>query len=237
MHAAELKGQINLDYAATTPSLRAAADAVLASLPAYGSVHRGGGARSRLTTEAYERARESVARFVDCGDEHVVVFVRNTTEAIDLVAATLARPARVLCSPIEHHANLLPWRDHDVVHLPFSASPDELVDAAASELSTARREGRPYRLLAISGASNVTGELPPLEELVHVAHDAGAEILVDAAQLAPHRRSASVIWMPTISPSPDTSCMRRSASECSSFGATYSAKARRFSRAAAWSVS
>ncbi len=188
MHATELKGQINLDYAATTPSLRAAADAVLASLPAYGSVHRGGGARSRLTTEAYERARESVARFVDCGDEHVVVFVRNTTEAINLVAATLPRPARVLCSPIEHHANLLPWRDHDVVHLPFTTSPEELVDAAARELSTARREGRPYRLLAVSGASNVTGELPPLEGLVRVARDAGAEILVDAAQLAPHRR-------------------------------------------------
>src|ERR1700689_1411152 len=110
LHAPELGGQINLDYAATTPSLRAAVDAVLRALPAYGSVHRGGGARSRLTTDAYEAARGSIAAFVDSGPEHVVVFVRNTTEAINLVSASLPRRSRILCSPLEHHANLLPWR-------------------------------------------------------------------------------------------------------------------------------
>ena len=187
-HAADLRGQINLDYAATTPALRAAVDAVLRLLPAYGSVHRGGGARSRISTDAYEAARAAVARFVGCGDEHVVVFVRNTTEAINVVAASLPHPSRILCSPLEHHANLLPWREHHVDHLPFTSSAEDLVDAATSALRRASSERRPYDVLTISGASNVTGEVLPVAKLTEVAHDAGADVLVDAAQLAPHRR-------------------------------------------------
>jgi selenocysteine lyase/cysteine desulfurase len=186
--ADQLRGQVNLDYAATTPALQAAVDAVLRALPAYGSVHRGGGARSRITTDAYEAARASIAQFVDCGDDHVVVFVRNTTEAINLVAASLPQPSRVLCSPLEHHANLLPWRDHDVQYLPFTASPAELVDRAEQALDEAAALGRPFDVLAICGASNVTGEVMPAEELVRVAHRAGTHVLLDAAQLAPHRR-------------------------------------------------
>ncbi|MES1246105.1 MAG: aminotransferase class V-fold PLP-dependent enzyme, partial [Actinomycetota bacterium] len=170
--------EINLDYAATTPALRASVDAVLAALPTYGSVHRGGGARSRATTDAYERARASVARFVDAGDDHVVVFVRNSTEAINLAAASLEPGARVLCSPFEHHANLLPWRGHDVEHLEFAPTPEALVAEVAS---------RELDLLAVSGASNVTGEVFPVRELAAAAHARGARILVDAAQLAPHR--------------------------------------------------
>lgn len=186
-YAAELAGQINLDYAATTPALRAAADAVLGLLPAYGSIHRGGGARSRISTDAYESARATVGEFVGCGDDHVVVFVRNTTEAINLVAASLPRESRILCSPLEHHANLLPWREHDVEHLPFATSADELVDHTAHALRRAAQARRPYDLLAVCGASNVTGEVLPITELAAVAHDAGAQLLVDAAQLAPHR--------------------------------------------------
>jgi selenocysteine lyase/cysteine desulfurase len=188
VHAADLRGQINLDYAATTPALRAAADAVLRLLPAYGSIHRGGGARSRISTAAYEAARQAVGRFVGIDDEHVVVFVRNTTEAINLVAASLPKSSRILCSPVEHHANLLPWRDHRVDHLPFTSSAEELVEVAASMLQRALAERRPYDVLAVSGASNVTGEVLPVAELAAVAHDAGADVLVDAAQLAPHRR-------------------------------------------------
>jgi len=185
--SAELAGQVNLDYAATTPALRASVDAVLRVLPAYGSVHRGGGARSRITTAAYESARTAVARFVDCDDEHVVVFVRNTTEAINLASASLLPNSRVLCSPLEHHANLLPWRDHDVEHLPFTRSAEGLVDAAADALERAARGSRPFDVLAVCGASNVTGELLPIAELASLAHDWGTRILVDAAQLAPHR--------------------------------------------------
>lgn len=186
-HAPELDGQINLDFAATTPALRAAVDAVLELLPAYGSIHRGGGARSRISTEAYERARAAVGSFVDCDDDHVVVFVRNTTEAINLVAASLPRPSRILCSPLEHHANLLPWREHDVVHLPFTRSADELVAETAEALRRASGSRRPFDVVAVSGASNVTGELLPVDRLTEIAHRFGAQILIDAAQLAPHR--------------------------------------------------
>ena len=186
--ADQLRGQVNLDYAATTPALKSAVDAVLRAVPAYGSVHRGGGARSRITTDAYEAARESIARFVDCGDDHVVVFVRNTTEAINLVAASLPRSSRILCSPLEHHANLLPWRDHLVHYLPFTSSSAELVERAAEALDEAAAAGRPFDVLATCGASNVTGEVMPTAELVRAAHRVGTHLLLDAAQLAPHRR-------------------------------------------------
>jgi len=188
VHAGELGGQVNLDYAATTPSLRAAVEAVLRALPAYGSVHRGGGARSRLTTDAYESARAAIARFVDCAPDHVVVFVRNTTEAINLVAASLPRASRILCSPLEHHANLLPWRDHRVEHLPFVPSAAALVEHTSEMLRGAARARRPFDVLAVCGASNVTGEVLPIAALAAAAHATGTRILVDAAQLAPHRR-------------------------------------------------
>ena len=187
VHADALRGEINLDYAATTPALVAAVEAVHRLLPAYGSVHRGGGARSRISTEAYEQARETIARFVGCGPGDHLVFVRNTTEAINLVAASLPRDGRVLCSPLEHHANLLPWREHRVDHLPFTTTAEELLDEAAFALRHAAMERRPYEILAVSGASNVSGEVLPVAELAEIAHEAGVQILVDAAQLAPHR--------------------------------------------------
>jgi selenocysteine lyase/cysteine desulfurase len=184
----ELRAHTNLDYAATTPALQAAVDAVLVALPHYGSVHRGGGVRSDLTTDAYEQAREAVARFLGCPDDRIVVFVRNTTEAINLVAATLPHKSRVLCSPLEHHANLLPWRQHDGVYLPFTDSADELVECCREAIEQAERARQPFNLLAICGASNVTGEILPAEKLTAIAHAAGVEVLLDAAQLAPHRR-------------------------------------------------
>jgi selenocysteine lyase/cysteine desulfurase len=179
--------EINLDYAATTPALQAAVDAVVAFLPWYGSVHRGGGRRSEVSTEAYEQARASAARFIDCPSDSTVVFVRNTTEAANVLSSALPRYSRVLCSPIEHHANLLPWRGHEVDHLPFTSSLGAFLEATEAALARAATNGRPYRLLAVTGASNVTGEVTPLEELSRIAHAHGALIFVDAAQLAPHR--------------------------------------------------
>jgi selenocysteine lyase/cysteine desulfurase len=179
--------EINLDYAATTPALQAAVDAVNAFLPWYGSVHRGGGRRSEVSTDAYERARASAASFIDCPPGSTVVFVRNTTEAANLLSSALPPYSRVLCSPIEHHANLLPWRGHEVDHLPFTSSLAGFVEAAEAALARAASNGRPYRLLAVTGASNVTGEVTPLADLARIAHAHGARIFVDAAQLAPHR--------------------------------------------------
>jgi selenocysteine lyase/cysteine desulfurase len=180
--------EINLDYAATTPALQVTVDAVNAFIPWYASVHRGGGVRSRRSTEAYEAARASVERFVACPANTSVVFVRNTTEAANLLAVALPAGSRILCSPAEHHANLLPWRAHDVDYLPWTATLADFVEGVEETLRAAAAAGRPYSLLAVTGASNVTGEVTPIAELTRMAHEHGALIFVDAAQLAPHRR-------------------------------------------------
>jgi selenocysteine lyase/cysteine desulfurase len=173
---------VNLDHAASTPILAEVWDAVEAFMPLYGSVHRGSGQKSRLSTAAFEGARDSVARFVGARPADDVVFVRNTTEAINLLASALPAGTRVLCSPAEHHSNLLPWRRHDVELLPFTRTQGELLAQAEAAL-----EHAPIGLVAVTGASNVTGELWPVAELAELAHRHGARLLVDAAQLAPHR--------------------------------------------------
>jgi selenocysteine lyase/cysteine desulfurase len=173
---------VNLDYAASAPMLAAAWQAVQAFMPWYSSVHRGTGVKSQLATAAYEDARGDVAAFVGARKDDSVVFVRNTTEAINLLSASLPAGTRVLSTPVEHHANMLPWRRHDLRMLPFPRSADELLDLCADEL---RR--RPVDLVAVTGASNVTGEVWPVAALADIAHEHGAELFVDAAQLAPHR--------------------------------------------------
>jgi selenocysteine lyase/cysteine desulfurase len=174
---------VNLDYAASTPVMAGVLAAVQDFLPWYSSVHRGSGYKSQLATAAYEAARAAVAEFVGARDG-TVVFVRNTTEAINVLAAALPAGARVLSTSVEHHANMLPWRRHDVTVLPIPSSVSELVERCEHALRAA-----PSRidLVAVTGASNVTGEVWPLAQLAAVAHHHGAELFVDAAQLAPHR--------------------------------------------------
>jgi selenocysteine lyase/cysteine desulfurase len=140
--------------------------------------------KSQVSTAAFEDARASVAEFVGGHDHDAVVFVRNTTEAINVLSAALPEGTRVLSSAVEHHSNMLPWRRHDLRLLPFPGSADELLDACERAL----REARPrIDLVAITGASNVSGEVWPVAEIAQIAHAHGAQLFVDAAQLAPHR--------------------------------------------------
>jgi selenocysteine lyase/cysteine desulfurase len=175
---------VNLDYAASTPALTAVWEAVEAFLPWYSSVHRGSGAKSRVSTAAFEDARGTVASFVGGRPSDAVVFVRNTTEAINVLSAALPPGTRVLSSPVEHHSNLLPWRRHELRLLPLAGSPDELLEACAHALRAPRAR---IDLVAVTGASNVTGEVWPVAELAALAHAHGARLFVDAAQLAAHR--------------------------------------------------
>jgi selenocysteine lyase/cysteine desulfurase len=177
----------NLDHAASAPCLVAVRDAVDALLPWYASVHRGAGFASQVSTRAYERCRDAVRRFVAARPADAVVFCRNTTDGVNLLAHALPRGTGVVVFETEHHANLLPWhrRAARVVRLPAPQTPDEAL-RAADEALAALPVGS--RLLAVTGASNVTGELWPVRELARVAHRHGARILLDAAQLAPHRR-------------------------------------------------
>ena len=176
---------VNLDYAASAPVMAAVWEAVEAFVPWYSSVHRGSGVKSQLSTAAFEGARDTVADFVGAHAEDVVVFVRNTTEAINILSAALPAGTRVLSSMVEHHSNLLPWRRHDLRLLPFTRSADELLDACARALRCTRPR---IELVAVTGASNVTGDVWPVTELAALAHAHGACLFVDAAQLAPHRR-------------------------------------------------
>jgi selenocysteine lyase/cysteine desulfurase len=176
---------VNLDYAASTPVMAAVWDAVEAFVPWYSSVHRGSGLKSQVSTAAFEDARDTVAEFVGARAGDAVVFVRNTTEAINVLSAALPAGTRVLSSAVEHHSNMLPWRRHDLRLLPFTRSPDELLNAYERALRTARPR---IDLVAVTGASNVTGEVWPAAELAELAHAHGAQLFVDAAQLAPHRR-------------------------------------------------
>jgi selenocysteine lyase/cysteine desulfurase len=174
-----LRRYVNLDYAASTPPLQSVLEAVNEFAPWYSSVHRGTGAKSRVSTDAYENAREAIARFVN--GKHAVI-VRNTTEAINVFAHALAPGTRVLSTPVEHHANMLPWRRHDLRVIPFPTSADHLLAVTRQALQERRTD-----VLAVTGASNVTGEVWPLKELAELAHEHGAQLFVDAAQLAPHR--------------------------------------------------
>jgi len=179
---------IELDQAASTSALRIVADRLEDFLPWYSSVHRGAGVRSRRATAAYEDARRSVLRF--CGRDpdgpDIAVLCRNTTEAINHLAyrLRLASDDVVLTTVVEHHANLLPWaRVAMRRYVECGGDGTFDLDAVVVALDTPPRPA----LLALTGASNVTGWLPPLDEIIEAAHERGVAVLVDAAQLAPHR--------------------------------------------------
>jgi selenocysteine lyase/cysteine desulfurase len=181
---------INFDNAASTPALKAVGQAVNDFLTYYSSVHRGTGFKSQLSTEIYEQARRIVLDFVGAGrDEHVCIFGKNTTEAINKLARRFPVTEKrnvILTSGLEHHSNDLPWRaTAKVVHIGLTA--DGRIDEEDFDEQLSRYAER-VALVAISGASNVTGYLPPIHHLAEKAHQVGAQIAVDCAQLAPHRK-------------------------------------------------
>jgi selenocysteine lyase/cysteine desulfurase len=180
---------VNLDNAASTPALVDVQEAVNRFLPNYASVHRGTGFKSRLSTAAYDQAHEIVGHFVGADlRTNTVIFGKNTTEAINKLSYRLDLPpdAVVITTQLEHHSNDLPWRSRgQVVHV--RATPEGRLDEEDFDRLLAKYAGR-IGLVAVTGASNVTGFIQPIHRLARKTHAAGARILVDAAQLAPHRR-------------------------------------------------
>lgn len=179
---------INLDNAASTPPLRSVRDGINEFLDYYASVHRGTGFKSQLSTWAYEQARQRCLAFVGADPHtHTCVFVKNTTEAINKLARRMALGPQdlVLTTTMEHHSDDLPWRAAcEVRHV--GLLPDGRLDEEDFDRQLAEHGSR-VRLVAVTGASNVTGYLNPLHRLARKAHAAGAWILADCAQLAPHR--------------------------------------------------
>jgi selenocysteine lyase/cysteine desulfurase len=164
------------------------ADRVASFLPEYSSVHRGAGYKSRAATAAYEAARARILAFAGrpAGGGDVAVICRNTTEAINHLAYRIpfGPDAVVVTTVVEHHANLLPWarvaqRRYVECGTDGTFGVDDVVAALDARPAPA--------LLALTGASSVTGWLPPVEAICHAAHERGVPVVLDAAQLAPHR--------------------------------------------------
>ena len=156
----------------------------------YANVHRGVYRLSARSTELFEEAREKVRRFLNAVDPREIVFVRNTTEAINLVAqswgpASLRSGDEVLISILEHHSNIVPWqllRDRIGIQLvvaPLDATGG--LDLAGFEARLSPRT----RLVAITHVANATGAVAPVETIVQLAHQRGAKVLIDGSQAAP----------------------------------------------------
>jgi len=181
---------INLDNAASTPPFRGVLNSVNEFSNYYSSVHRGNGFKSQLSTHAYEAAREAVIKFVG-GDPryHTCIFGKNTTEAINKLARRYPfsdQRGIVVTSGMEHHSNDLPWRSvADVIHVGLTAD-GRLDEEKFNE--TLETYSNKIALVAITGASNVTGFINPYHYLAEKTHAVGAKIVLDCAQLAPHRK-------------------------------------------------
>ncbi|WP_406426560.1 aminotransferase class V-fold PLP-dependent enzyme [Streptomyces sp. NBC_01589] len=173
-----------LDYAASAPALQRVWDDVAAYAPYYGSVHRGAGYLSQLSTDLFENSRKAVAEFLGCRADDQVIFTRSTTDSLNLLAAAVPADCQVFVYETEHHASLLPWRDARVTYLNAPRTPAQAVETL--ERALADRDPYGPALVCVTGASNVTGELWPVKELAAAAHAHGARIVLDAAQLAPH---------------------------------------------------
>ncbi|WP_141593166.1 cysteine desulfurase [Myxococcus sp. AB056] len=190
----EVRGRplVYLDSAATAQKPQAVIDALVRFYQHdNANVHRGVHVLSERATEAYEGARETVRRFINARDVKEVVFVRGTTEAINLVAQTYGRKHigagdEVLITQMEHHANIVPWRmlcEQTGAVLKVIPVDDrgELVLDAVDALLTERT-----RILAVTHVSNALGTVAPVKELTRRAHAKGIPVLVDGAQSVTH---------------------------------------------------
>ena len=188
------KPLVYLDNAATTQKPRAVLDALVAYYTEINAnVHRGVHELSERATSAYEAARERVKVFFNAASAREIIFTRNATEGINLVAQAFARPLlqrgdEVLISAMEHHSNIVPWQlACEATGARLSVVPiddrGELILEELERLLTPRT-----RLLAITHMSNALGTITPVREIVRLAHARGVPVLIDASQAAYHLR-------------------------------------------------
>jgi cysteine desulfurase/selenocysteine lyase len=173
-----------LDSAATAQKPQAVIDAITRAYAVdYATVHRGVYERSAVMTQSYENARAAVAAFIGAKSANEIVFTRNATEAINLVAQVLPKEGRnrVLLSQLEHHSNIVPWQlagfDIDVVPI----TGDGLIDLDAAE----RMISDQHRVVAFAHVSNVLGSILDAKRAAEIAHSKGALLLLDGCQAAP----------------------------------------------------
>lgn len=185
-------GVAYLDSAATTQQPLAAIDAVRdAAMRGIGGVHRGLHPLSDESTTAFEHARKTAARFLGAAHDDEIIFTAGTTFGINMVARSLgekwSKNDAVALTILDHHSNQTPWlelRERRGVDVRF-ISIDDVGHLKQDDVESVFRDGR-VRMLAVTGQSNVLGVQPDLPALIHTAHEHGAHVLVDAAQLAAH---------------------------------------------------
>lgn len=186
------KPLVYLDNAATSQKPQCVIDAEREFYERYNAnVHRGAYHIAEEATAAYEAAREKIARFINAPSKECIVFTRGTTEAINLVAyswgwASLKEGDEILLTEMEHHSNIVPWQliaertGAKIKVVPITD--DGLLDMDAFERMLTER----VRIVAVAHVSNVLGTINPVREICQKAHEAGAVVLVDGAQAAPH---------------------------------------------------
>jgi cysteine desulfurase/selenocysteine lyase len=180
---------VQLNNAATTPPFRATIDVLTEFLERYGALHRGSGPHARATCEAVEGATADIRAFLGVSAEQSLLFTVNTSSAINVLARLLdlGPDDVVLTSEIEHTSNNLPWHFNTAAEVVEVRADDTArldVDHLEHLVSTL---GDKIAVIAITGASNQTGAVPPLSRIAELAAGVGALLFVDAAQLAPHR--------------------------------------------------
>ncbi|MFH1533621.1 MAG: cysteine desulfurase [Nitrospirota bacterium] len=186
------KKLVFLDSAATSQKPKVVIDAITNYYTKFNAnVHRGIYTLSEKATQAYSDTRETVKKFINSKHVHEIVFTRNTTESINLVAYTwgeknIKAQDEIIVSALEHHSNLVPWQElckrkkAKLKVIPLKN--DYTLDMDEYEkLLTART-----KLVAITAMSNVTGTIPPLKRIINEAHKKGAKVLIDGAQSAAH---------------------------------------------------
>ena len=186
------KPLVYLDNAASSQKPQAVIDAISRVYSEdYANIHRGLHALSERATQAYEGARETVRQFLNAPAEREIVFVRGTTEAINLVAQSYARPRlqpgdEILISAMEHHSNIVPWQ---IVCAERGARLRVVPITDAGELRLDVYEellGPRTKLVAITHVSNALGTINPIREIIDLAHRQHIAVLIDGAQAVPH---------------------------------------------------
>jgi len=186
------KPLVYLDNAATTQKPQVVIDALVNYYTSDNSnVHRGVHTLSQRATEDFDIGRSKARQFLNAGSDQEIIFVKGTTDGINLVARSYARPNLgegddIIISTMEHHSNIIPWQvlcQEKGAHLrviPISDAGELLIDEY-EKLLTPRT-----KLVAITHVSNVLGTVNPIEQIVEIAHNRGVPVLVDGAQAVPH---------------------------------------------------
>ena len=183
---------VYLDNAASTQKPQQVIDAISGYYShSHSNVHRGVHTLSQEATDLFEGGREKVRKFIGARDTREIIFVRGTTEAINLVAHSFARPIlssgdEIALSGMEHHSNIVPWqllREETGARLAVAPITDEgEIDIQALKEILARKP----KILAVNHVSNALGTVNPIGEIVEAAHSEGVPVLVDGAQATPH---------------------------------------------------